>query len=66
MRIVDDLSDLDNSVQEITLGESRQVFSPYYRDQFETWYGGGNSPMLLSDAAVDRGTLHRLVLEPTR
>jgi penicillin amidase len=66
MRIVDDLSDLDNSVQEITLGESGQVFSPYYRDQFETWYGGGNFPMLFSDAAVDKGAVHRLVLEPPR
>ncbi len=66
MRIVDDLSDLDNSVQEITLGESGQVFSPYYRDQFETWYGGGNFPMLFSDLAVDKGAVHRIVLEPAR
>jgi penicillin amidase len=64
MRIVDDLSDLDNSVQVITLGESGQVFSPYYRDQFETWYSGGNLPMLFSDSAVDQGTVHRLVLQP--
>jgi penicillin G amidase len=63
MRIVDDLSDLDNSVQVITLGESGQIFSPYYRDQFETWYGGANLPMPFSDSAVDKGTVHRLVLE---
>jgi penicillin G amidase len=64
MRIVDDLSDFDNSVQVITLGESGQVFSPYYRDQFERWYGGGNLPMPFSDSAVDKATLHRLVLQP--
>jgi len=64
MRIVDDLSNLDNSVQEITLGESGQVLSPYYRDQFQAWYSGGNFPMLYSDAAVDKGVLHRLVLDP--
>jgi penicillin amidase len=64
MRIVDDLSDFDNSVQEITLGESGQVLSAYYRDQFQTWYEGGNLPMLFSDAAVDKGGVHRLVLEP--
>jgi len=64
MRIVDDLSDLDNSVQVITLGESGQVFSPYYRDQFETWYRGRNLPMPFSDSAVDRGTVHKLVLQP--
>jgi penicillin G amidase len=66
MRIVDDLSDLDKSVQVITLGESGQVFSPYYRDQVETWYGGGNLPMLFSEMAVDKGTVHKLVLEPAR
>jgi penicillin amidase len=64
MRIVDDLSDFDNSVQEITLGESGQVLSAYYRDQFQTWYEGGNLPMLFSDAAVNKGVVHRLVLEP--
>ena len=63
MRIVNDLSDLDNSVLVITLGESGQVFSPYYRDQFATWYAGGNLPMPFSDSAVNRGTVHRLVLE---
>ncbi len=66
MRIVDDLSDLNNCVQEITLGESGEVFSPYYRDQFETWYSGGNFPMLFSDEAVDKGVVHRLALEPAR
>ena len=64
MRIVNDLSDLDNSVQVITLGESGQVFSPYYRDQFETWYDGGNLPMPFSDSAVDKATVHRLLLQP--
>lgn len=63
MRMVVDFSNFENSVQNITLGESGQVFSPYYRDQFETWYQGQSLPMLFSDAAVDKGTLHKLVLE---
>jgi penicillin G amidase len=51
-------------VQNITLGESGQVFSPYYRDQFPAWYSGTSSPMLFSDAAVEKGAVHKLVLEP--
>ncbi len=64
MRMVVDLNDLDDSVQNITLGESGQVFSPYYKDQFEAWYHGQSFPMLFGDAAVQKGTVHRLVLEP--
>ena len=65
-RMVVDFSDLDNSAQNITLGESGQVFSPYYRDQFEAWYSGRSFPMLFSDAAVELGAVHRLVLEPAQ
>jgi len=64
MRMVIDFSDFENSVQNITLGESGQVFSPHYKDQFETWYHGQSLPMLFSDEAVVRGSLHKLVLEP--
>jgi len=66
MRMVVDFSDLDQSVQNITLGESGQVFSPYYRDQFPAWYEGKSFPMLFSDAAVEKGAIHKLVLEPAR
>jgi penicillin amidase len=66
MRMVVDFSDLDQSMQNITLGESGQVFSPYYRDQFSAWYEGKSFPMLFSDAAVEKGAVHRLVLEPGR
>jgi penicillin amidase len=64
MRMVVDFSDLDQSMQNITLGESGQVFSPYYHDQFSAWYGGQSLPMLFSDAAVEKGAAHKLVLEP--
>jgi len=66
MRMVVDFSDLDQSMQNITLGESGQAFSPYYRDQFLAWYGGQSFPMLFSDAAVEKGAVHKLVLEPGR
>jgi len=66
MRMVVDFSNFDRSMQNITLGESGQVFSPYYRDQFEAWYTGRSFPMLFSDAAVEKGTVHKLVLVPVR
>jgi len=64
MRMVVDFSDLDGSVQNLTLGESGEVLSPYYADQFQAWYTGHSFPMLFSDAAVDRGAVHRLRMEP--
>jgi penicillin amidase len=64
MRMVVDLSTLDHSVQNITLGESGQVFSPYYQDQFDAWYNGRSFPMSFSDAAVEQATVHKLVLGP--
>jgi penicillin amidase len=66
MRMIVDLSNLDNSVQNITLGESGQVFSPYYKDQFDAWYNGRSFPVSFSDAAVEQATVHRLVLVPER
>jgi penicillin amidase len=64
MRMVVDFSDFDNSVQNITLGESGQLLSPYYHDQFDAWYGGRSFPMLFSDAAVEKGAVHKLILIP--
>ena len=66
MRMVVDLSNLDHSVQNITLGESGQVFSPYYKDQFEAWHTGRSFPMSFSDAAVEQATVHKLVLGPEK
>jgi penicillin G amidase len=66
MRMVVDLSTLDHSVQNITLGESGQAFSPYYQDQFDAWYNGRSFPMSFSDAAVEQATVHKLVLRPEK
>jgi penicillin amidase len=64
MRMVVDFSDLDHSVQNITVGESGQVFGPYYKDQVVAWYHGRSFPMPFSDAAVEQATVHKLVLGP--
>jgi penicillin amidase len=66
MRMVVDFSDLDHSVNNLTLGESGQVFSPYYKDQFEAWYTGHSFPMPFSDTAVEQATVHKLVLGPDK
>jgi penicillin G amidase len=64
MRMVVDFSDFENSVQNITLGESGEVMSPYYKDQFDAWTNGRSLPMLFSDEAVEKNTRHQLILEP--
>jgi penicillin amidase len=66
MRMVVDFSDLDHSVNNLTLGESGQVFSPYYKDQFDAWYTGHSFPMPFSDAAVNQAAVHKLVLRPDK
>jgi len=66
MRMVVDFSDLERSVQNLTLGESGQVFSPYYKDQFEAWYTGRSFPVPFGDAAVDHASVNTLVMVPGR
>jgi penicillin amidase len=45
MRMVVDLSNLDASLQNITVGESGQVLSRHYRDQWDAYMAGRSFPM---------------------
>jgi penicillin amidase len=45
MRMIVDFSDLDHSLQNITIGESGQPFSKHYKDQWGAFYGGTSFPM---------------------
>jgi penicillin amidase len=45
MRMVVDFSDLDRSFQNITTGQSGQVLSSHYRDQWRAYYTGSSFPM---------------------
>ncbi|HLJ17878.1 MAG TPA: penicillin acylase family protein [Bryobacteraceae bacterium] len=45
MRMVVDFSRWDRSLQNITIGESEQVLSPHYRDQWDAYYAGRSFPM---------------------
>jgi penicillin amidase len=64
MRLVADLSDWDRSFMEITTGESGQLGSDHYSDQYPSWLA--RKPLLahFSDADVQRSTVHTLRLEP--
>ncbi len=64
MRFVADLSNFDNSLMEISTGESGQYASPYYRDQFPEWFASRGIPAPFSEAAVDKTRAHRLFLLP--
>jgi len=64
MRFVADLSDFDNSLMEITTGESGQYASPYYRDQFPEWFAGHAISAPFSEAATEKARAHRLSLLP--
>jgi penicillin amidase len=66
MRMIVDLGNIEDSVNNLTLGESGQVFSPYYKDQFPAWYAGRSFPMPFSHAAVSKAAVHRLRLVPPR
>ncbi|MFZ0634112.1 MAG: penicillin acylase family protein [Candidatus Acidiferrales bacterium] len=64
MRFVADLSDFDQSLMEIPVGESGQYASPYYRDQFPEWFAGRGIPAPFTVAAEERARVHRLTLLP--
>ncbi|HYL68608.1 MAG TPA: penicillin acylase family protein [Candidatus Limnocylindria bacterium] len=64
MRFVADLSNFDNSLMEITTGESGQFASRYYRDQFPEWLAGRGIPAPFSEGAENKTRTHRLFLLP--
>ena len=66
MRFVADLSDFDNSLVNLPMGESGQLGSLNYRDLFETWFEGRGVASPFSDAAWERARVHRLTLQPSR
>ncbi len=45
MRMIVDLSDLDRSLQNITVGESGNRLSSHYKDQWPAYYGATSFPM---------------------
>jgi len=64
MRSVADLSNFDNSLMEITTGESGQYGSAHYQDQFPEWLAGRGITAAFSDEAAGRGRVEHLDLVP--
>lgn len=63
-RMTVDFSNLDGSHFNIVLGESGQLFSPYYMDQWDAWYNNKTFSMPYSDRAVQEAKSHELKLAP--
>ena len=63
-RFTIDWSNVDGATEDITMGESGDPLSPYYRDQWDYWYNGKTFALPFSDLAVAAATAHTLRLEP--
>jgi len=56
MRMNADLSDWDNSLLNIPIGQSGQILSGHYRDQWNDYYSARSYPMQFGKVDV-KGTL---------
>ena len=63
-RFTADMSNLDNSTLNIVNGESGNVLSPWFHDQWESWYHGTTFPLPFTPAAVAQAATHTLTLLP--
>ncbi|HZQ92102.1 MAG TPA: penicillin acylase family protein [Terriglobales bacterium] len=63
-RMVTDFADLDATRLNIVSGQSGQILSPHFRDQFDAWYEGRSFVLAFSDEAVAKAKQHELRLEP--
>ncbi|HEV2134959.1 MAG TPA: penicillin acylase family protein [Terracidiphilus sp.] len=63
-RFTMDWSSIDNSSENIVLGESGNPYSPYFRDQWDDWYTGKTFALPFTDKAVAAQTRHTLRLTP--
>ncbi len=63
-RFTMDWSNIDGSTENIVLGESGDPLSPYFRDQWNDYYGGTTFALPFSPEAVAAQTRHTLRLLP--
>jgi penicillin G amidase len=64
MRFVADLANPDNSLMNITMGESGQYLSRHYKDQFPEWYEGRGIHSAFSVAVEEKSSVNHLRLHP--
>jgi len=63
-RFTADLADLDQSTLNIVNGQSGNIFSPYFNDQFDSWYRGTSFRLAYRPQTVEATAEHRLQLVP--
>jgi penicillin amidase len=63
-RFTMDWSNIDGSTENIVLGESGNPLSPYFRDQWNDWYGGTTFAFPFTPPAVAAQSRHTLRLLP--
>ncbi len=63
-RMTVDFSNLDESTLNIVTGESGNLFSRHYMDQWIAWYNGKNYTLPFSSEAVGKSKTHELRLQP--
>jgi penicillin amidase len=63
-RFTMDWNNIDGSTENIVLGESGNPLSPYFRDQWNAWYGGTTFAFPFTSSAVAAQTQHTLRLLP--
>jgi penicillin amidase len=61
-RFTADFGDLDGSTLNIVNGQSGNLFSPYFNDQFDAWYRGTTFALAFKPETVERTAAHRLTL----
>ena len=61
-----DLANLDDSTLNIVTGQSGNLFSPYYMDQWTAWFNGSTFRLPFSAQAVAAARAHQLVLQPEK
>jgi len=65
-RLTADLANLDSTTLNIVNGQSGNLFSPYFDDQWTAWYTGATFALPFTAEAAERSAPHRLVLKPQR
>jgi penicillin amidase len=65
-RMTVDLADLDHSTLNLVTGEAGNFLSPYYLDQWNAWYQNSTFAWPFSQPAVQKASVHQLVLEGTK
>lgn len=65
-RFTADLSNWDNSTLNIVNGQSGNLFSTNFNDQWDAWYNGRTFQLPFSRSQVESSTAHQLTLMPQK